>query len=605
MCGIIGVSSKTDVSEDLLSCLNNLSYRGYDSAGVAIVKDHEIIERKMKGKVSNLESLIQDNPISGNCGVGHTRWATHGEPSTINAHPHTISNVSIVHNGIIENYHELRRVLESSGVNFISDTDTEIISQLMNIELINNKTPIEAFRNTIKKLEGTYAIVAIFKEHNDLIIGSKIGSPLLFMKAKNKILLSSDAYSISEFGTNITYLEDGDIFISENFKAYIYDNNLNKVQRTTKKIRKREMNGLDGHQHFMIKEIKEQPDVLSHSLSYYLNFSDFTINHKHLNFDFSNVDRLIISGCGTAFFAGMIAKYWFENIAGVKVDLEIASEFRYKKIFFDEKTVSIFISQSGETADTLAALRVAKENKQKIISIVNTEESSIARESDLVLPIFAGQEIGVASTKAFTCQLATLAGLVLHIASEKKHITKEQEEEFIRELMHIPSQVLDILKTEKEIIKIAKTIYKSNSAIFISRGSTYPLALEGALKLKEISYIHAEGIASGELKHGAIALVDKKLPVIVIAPEDLFYVKNLSSMNEVYARGGKITLFGKMENDHIKGLNLNGINIIVDGKFNIPIIMSIPLQLLAYHVAKLKGTDIDQPRNLAKSVTVE
>lgn len=301
----------------------------------------------------------------------------------------------------------------------------------------------------------------------------------------------------------------------------------------------------------------------------------------------------------------MIAKHWFENIAGIKVDLEIASEFRYKKIFFDEKTISLFISQSGETADTLAALRVAKENKQKIISVINTEESSIAKESDLVLPIFAGQEIGVASTKAFTCQLATLASLVLQMASQRKHISKEQEQDFIKELMHIPSQVLNILKIENEIIKIAKTIYKSNSAIFISRGSTYPLALEGALKLKEISYIHAEGIASGELKHGAIALVDKKLPVIVIAPEDLFYVKNLSSMNEVYARGGKITLFGKMENDHIKGLNLNGVNITVDGKFNIPIIMSIPLQLLAYHVAKLKGTDIDQPRNLAKSVTVE
>lgn len=605
MCGIIAISSKTDVKDDIINCLNNLSYRGYDSAGIAIVKDHEIIERKIKGKVSNLEKLIQDNPIYGNCGIGHTRWATHGEPSTINAHPHTISNVSIVHNGIIENYHELRNTLELSGVNFISDTDTEIVSQLMNIELLNNRPPLEAYKNTIKKLEGAFAIVAIFKEYNDLIIGSKIGSPLLFMKAKNKILLSSDAYSISGFGTNITYLEDGDIFISENFKPVIYDINFHKVHRPIKKIKKREINGLDGYQHFMIKEIKEQPDVLSHSLSHYLNFSDFKINEKKFNFDFSKIDRLIISGCGTAFFAGMIAKYWFENIADIKVDLEIASEFRYKKIFFDEKTISLFISQSGETADTLAALRVAKEHKQKIISIVNTEESSIAKESNLVLPIFAGQEIGVASTKAFTCQLATLASLVLKMASERKHISKEQEQDFIKELMHIPSQVLNILKIENEIIKIAKTIYKSNNAIFISRGSTYPLALEGALKLKEISYIHAEGIASGELKHGAIALVDKKLPVIVIAPEDLFYVKNLSSMNEVYARGGKITLFGKMENNHIKGLNLNGVNITVDGKFNIPIIMAIPLQLLAYHVAKLKGTDIDQPRNLAKSVTVE
>ena len=605
MCGIIGISAKKNVSSDIVQCLKHLSYRGYDSAGLSITKDNEIFERKIQGKVTNLENFLNNDPISGNCGIGHTRWATHGEPNTINAHPHTISNVSVVHNGIIENYHDLKTILEKSGVNFISDTDTEIISQLINIELINGKKPLEAFKNTITKLEGAYAIVAIFRGYDDLMIGTKLGSPLLYMKAKNMIILSSDAYSISDYGSSVTYLEDGDIIVTEKSKISLHDNSLKTIQRPSKKIKKRDKDGLNGYDHFMIKEIKEQPDVLSHALSYYLNFSKYKINLEKYNFDFTKINRIIISACGTAYFAGMVAKSWFEDIANIKVDLDIASEFRYKKMFFDNKTLSLFISQSGETADTLAALRHAKENDQKIVSVVNTVESSIAKESDLVLPIFAGQEIGVASTKAFTCHLATLASLVLFLAKKKRHINALQEKALIEELVHIPSQVLDVLKCENDIKKIAKDIHKSSSAIFMGRGATLPLALEGALKLKEISYIHAEGIASGELKHGAIALVDKKLPVIVLAPDDIFYVKNLSNMNEVYSRGGKIILVGKVQNDQLKDLKLTGINIEVNGKLNIPIIMSIPLQLLAYHVAKLRGTDIDQPRNLAKAVTVE
>ena len=605
MCGIIGISAKADVSNDILTCLKSLSYRGYDSAGMAMVGDGQISERKIKGKVSNLEDYIKNNPISGNCGIGHTRWATHGEPNTINAHPHTISKISIVHNGIIENYHELKTTLKDNGVNFISDTDTEIISQLINIELMNNKQPLDAFIHAISKVEGAYAIAAIFSDYNNLMIASKVGSPLVFMKSKNKTIISSDAYSIAEFGNNVTYLEDGDILTSQNNKIHIFDRALNKIKRPSKRISKRTKDGLNGHEHFMMKEIKEQPDVLSYALSNYLDFTEFEIKESKFDFDFSNVERIIISACGTAYFAGMVAKYWLENIANIKVDLEIASEFRYKKMFFDEKSISLFISQSGETADTLAALKYAKQNKQRVVSIVNTEESSISNESDLVLPIFAGQEIGVASTKAFTCQLATIASLVLYLAGLKGAITKEQIETYIQELMHIPSQILQSLEFEPTIKKISKDIYKSSSALFIGRGSTLPLAFEGALKLKEISYIHAEGIASGELKHGAIALVDKNLPVIVLAPDDLFYVKNLSNMNEVYARSGKITMIGKVDNEHLKGLAINGIDIDITGKFNIPIIMAVPLQLLAYHVAKLRNKDIDQPRNLAKSVTVE
>ena len=605
MCGIIGISAKADVSNDILNCLKSLSYRGYDSAGMAMVGDGQISERKIKGKVSNLEDYIKNNPISGNCGIGHTRWATHGEPNTINAHPHTISKISIVHNGIIENYHELKTTLKDNGVNFISDTDTEIISHLINIELMNNKQPLDAFVHAISKLEGAYAIAAIFSDYNNLMIASKVGSPLVFMKSKNKTIISSDAYSIAEFGNNVTYLEDGDILTSQNNKIHIFDRALNKIKRPSKRISKRTKDGLNGHEHFMMKEIKEQPDVLSYALSNYLDFTEFEIKESKFDFDFSNVERIIISACGTAYFASMVAKYWLENIANIKVDLEIASEFRYKKMFFDEKSISLFISQSGETADTLAALKYAKQNKQRVVSIVNTEESSISNESDLVLPIFAGQEIGVASTKAFTCQLATIASLVLYLAGLKGAITKEQIETYIQELMHIPSQILQSLEFEPTIKKISKDIYKSSSALFIGRGSTLPLAFEGALKLKEISYIHAEGIASGELKHGAIALVDKNLPVIVLAPDDLFYVKNLSNMNEVYARSGKITMIGKVDNEHLKGLAINGIDIDITGKFNIPIIMAVPLQLLAYHVAKLRNKDIDQPRNLAKSVTVE
>ena len=605
MCGIIGISAKADVSNDILTCLKSLSYRGYDSAGMAMVGDGQISERKIKGKVSNLEDYIKNNPISGNCGIGHTRWATHGEPNTINAHPHTISKISIVHNGIIENYHELKTTLKDNGVNFISDTDTEIISHLINIELMNNKQPLDAFVHAISKLEGAYAIAAIFSDYNNLMIASKVGSPLVFMKSKNKTIISSDAYSIAEFGNNVTYLEDGDILTSQNNKIHIFDRALNKIKRPSKRISKRTKDGLNGHEHFMMKEIKEQPDVLSYALSNYLDFTEFKIKESKFDFDFSNVERIIISACGTAYFASMVAKYWLENIANIKVDLEIASEFRYKKMFFDEKSISLFISQSGETADTLAALKYAKKNKQRVVSIVNTEESSISNESDLVLPIFAGQEIGVASTKAFTCQLATIASLVLYLAGLKGAITKEQIETYTQELMHIPSQILQSLEFEPTIKKISKDIYKSSSALFIGRGSTLPLAFEGALKLKEISYIHAEGIASGELKHGAIALVDKNLPVIVLAPDDLFYVKNLSNMNEVYARSGKITMIGKVDNEHLKGLAINGIDIDITGKFNIPIIMAVPLQLLAYHVAKLRNKDIDQPRNLAKSVTVE
>tara|TARA_Y100000590_G_scaffold470759_1_gene669565 strand:+ start:1858 stop:3675 length:1818 start_codon:yes stop_codon:yes gene_type:complete len=605
MCGIIGISSNRDISLDLIKCLEHLSYRGYDSAGISLIQHGEVVERKIKGKVQNLENLVKKNPIAGNCGIGHTRWATHGEANTINAHPHTISNVSVVHNGIIENFHELKDTLINNGINFISETDTEVISQLINIELNNNKSPLDSFKDTIKKLDGTYAIVAIFKDFDDLIIASKKGSPLVFITKRNSTYISSDAYSIAEFGNKVTYMEDGDIYVSKNKKLFLYDESLKKIHRPERKIDKITRNGLCGFNHYMLKEINEQPDVLSRALSNYIDFKELKIHDDKFDCDFRGLKKIVISACGTAYFAGMVAKYWFENIANIKVDLDIASEFRYKKTFFDKNTISLFISQSGETADTLAALLHAKKHNQKIISIVNTIESSIARESDLVLPIFAGQEVGVASTKAFTCQLATIASLVIHLATKNRSITKNQQRLFIEELLHIPSQVLQVLKLENDIIEISKQFNKVTSSLFIGRGSTYPLALEGALKLKEISYIHAEGIASGELKHGAIALVDKKLPVIVIAPDDLFYVKNLSSMHEVYTRGGKVIVIGKTDNKNLNGLSIERLNVDVAGLFNQPIVTAIPLQLIAYHVAKQKGTDIDQPRNLAKSVTVD
>ncbi|MDB4831849.1 glutamine--fructose-6-phosphate transaminase (isomerizing) [Hyphomicrobiales bacterium] len=606
MCGIIGIASNRNICKDLLDTLNRLSYRGYDSAGISIVNDKKILERKIKGKISNLENLLELSPIDGALGIGHTRWATHGKPTTLNAHPHTVNNVSLVHNGIIENFQELKNSLLNDNTFYSSDTDTEIISHLIDNELKLGKTPIDSFLNTVKKLSGAFAIVAIFKDFNNLIIAGKRGSPLVIGYNKDEKYICSDVNSLTNLTKKISYLEDGDTVILNSNRVKILDENLKKSKRSIVTVSSdRVVSSLSGYDHFMQKEIFEQPDVLSQSLAYYMDFSDFKMNEDKFNIDFSKYEKIVITGCGTAYYAGMVSKYWFENIAKINIEIDYASELRYRNVLLNDKSFSLFISQSGETADTLAALKFCKDNGQTIVSIVNEVESSIAKESDLVLPIFAGPEIGVASTKAFTCQLVALASLALHIAKVKNIISIDEEKNFINELLHVPKLILDVFEKENEIKKLAKIISKSKSAIFIGRGTSYPIALEGALKLKEISYIHAEGIAAGELKHGAIALVDKNMPVIVLAPEDLFYVKTLSNMHEVISRGGNIIFIGNCLDDILENTKLQGINVETSGKLSSPIIMAVPLQLLAYHVAKLLDKDIDQPRNLAKSVTVE
>jgi len=606
MCGIIGIASNKNICKDLVDTLNKLSYRGYDSSGISIIDNETLFERKIEGKIKHLENLLELSPINGSLGIGHTRWATHGKPNSINAHPHTVNNISLVHNGIIENYNELKNNFLNDSTFYSSDTDTEIIAHLIDRELMQGNTPIDSFISSVKKLSGAFAVAVIFKEHKDLIIAGKHGSPLIIGYGENEKYLCSDVNSLSGLTKKISYLEDGDTVILTSKKIVILDENLKKVKRAILDIESNKVrSGLGEYEHYMQKEIFDQPDVISQSLSYYMDFADNSINHDKFNIDFSNIEKILITGCGTAYYAGMISKYWFENIAKINIDVDYASELRYRNILFNDKTLSLFISQSGETADTLAALKYCKSNKQKIISVVNEVQSSIAKESDLVLPIFAGPEIGVASTKAFTCQLVAMASLVLHIAKKKNVITSDEEKAFIDELSHLPKLILDVFEKEDDIKKIAKIISKSKSAIFIGRGTSYPIALEGALKLKEISYIHAEGIAAGELKHGAIALVDKKMPVIVLAPEDIFYVKTLSNMHEVLSRGGNIIFIGNYLNDIFQKIKTIGINIETSGKLSSPIIMAVPLQLLAYHVAKLLGKDIDQPRNLAKSVTVE
>jgi glutamine---fructose-6-phosphate transaminase (isomerizing) len=606
MCGIIGIAANRNICKELLDTLNRLSYRGYDSAGISMVNNKEILERKIEGKISNLENLLELSPIDGSLGIGHTRWATHGKPTTINAHPHTVNNVSLVHNGIIENFQELKNTLLNNSNFYSSDTDTEIISHLIDNELKLGKTPLDSFLNTVKKLSGAFAIVAIFKDFNNLIIAGKRGSPLVIGYNKDEKYICSDVNSLTNLTKKISYLEDGDTAILNSKSVTILDENLKKFKRSIVNVSSdRVVGSLSGYDHYMQKEIFEQPDVLTQSLAYYMDFSDFKMHDDKFNIDFSHYEKIVITGCGTAYYAGMVAKYWFENIAKINIEIDYASELRYRNVLFNDKSFSLFISQSGETADTLAALKFCKDNGQTIVSIVNEVQSSIARESDLVLPIFAGPEIGVASTKAFTCQLVALASLALHIAKVKNIISIDEEKNFINELLHVPKLILDVFEKENEIKKLAKIISKSKSAIFIGRGTSYPIALEGALKLKEISYIHAEGIAAGELKHGAIALVDKNMPVIVLAPEDLFYVKTLSNMHEVITRGGNIILIGNCLDDILENAKLQGINVETSGKLSSPIIMAVPLQLLAYHVAKILGKDIDQPRNLAKSVTVE
>ena len=607
MCGIVGVLSQHQAAPLLVDALKKLEYRGYDSAGIAVINNGTIQSKRAIGKLVELNDILVYDPLIGKSGIGHTRWATHGAPSVKNAHPHSTEKVSIVHNGIIENYKELKIELCNLDYKFKSETDTETIVALCSHYLDSGYSNKEAAIKTISRLEGAFAFCLLFEGEEDLLIATRKGSPLAIGHGKNEMFVGSDAIALSAMTDKITYLEEGDYaFITRN-SCEIFNSQNTMVQRQIEKMDlETTILNKAGHNHFMSKEIAEQPTALRRAISHYLNASKNTINLKEKNITFEGVDRIVMVACGTAFYACQVAKYWMEKISNIPVEIDIASEFRYREPPISNQTLAIFVSQSGETADTLAALRYCKEKTKNILSIVNVTTSSISRESDVSLPILAGNEIGVASTKAFTSQLLTLATLCISAGVDKKFLKKEEQVKLIQDLIKLPNLITTALLQENKISKIAKRISSHSSVLFMGRGGLYPIALEGALKLKEISYIHAEGYASGELKHGPIALIDENMPVVVFAPFDALFDKTISNMQEVLARNGRVILITDLEGSEAVGQDVND-KIVMPSFDSIfaPIIYAIPAQLLAYHAAVTKGTDVDQPRNLAKSVTVE
>ncbi len=606
MCGIVGILGKRPVAEDLIRSLKRLEYRGYDSAGIATVDGGRLDRRRAQGKLGNLEESVAAAPISGNSGIGHTRWATHGAPTQRNAHPHMSGGVAVVHNGIIENFRELRQQLEAEGAAFETDTDTEVIVHLIEHEVRRGATPQNAVAATLKCLDGAFALAILFAGEDDLMIGARRGSPLAVGHGDGETYLGSDALALAPFTDRITYLDDGDMAVLTRSSVQIYDESGVEVPRATKISHASALLADKGnYRHFMLKEIHEQPDVISHTLGQYVRFVEESIELPQLDINFEKLSRLTISACGTAFYAGLVAKYWFERYARLPVEIDIASEFRYREAPLPDNGLALFISQSGETADTLAGLRYCKENGQTVLSIVNVQESTIARESHAILPTLAGPEIGVASTKGFTSQLTVLAVLAIAIGRARGVLSGKQENELVRSLIELPRLMNDVLHREGEIDRLAHTLSSARDVLYLGRGIFYPLALEGALKLKEISYIHAEGYAAGELKHGPIALIDENMPVIVLAPNNGLYEKTISNMQEVAARGGRIILItSKTAGD--PGTELASEIRVPDAHdFVAPILYALPVQLLAYYTAVHLGTDVDQPRNLAKSVTVE
>jgi len=608
MCGIVGIVGNEPVAPLLVDALKRLEYRGYDSAGVATLEADGLDRRRAQGKLVNLANLLETSPLQGSTGIGHTRWATHGVPNEVNAHPHFSQNVALVHNGIIENFRDLRDELEADGYTFASETDTEVVAHLVARNRNAGMQPRQAAHEAIKRLEGAFALAIMFKDEPDLIVGARNGPPLAVGHGEGSMYIGSDAIALAPFTNKVTYLEDGDWCVISKTNLEIMNMDGNPVERVMQlSIGSSLMVDKGNHRHFMQKEIYEQPEVISHTLSHYLDFGKCEARpHEELPFDFEKLDRIAISACGTAFLAGLIGKYWFERYARLPVDIDIASEFRYREMPMAKNGLSLFISQSGETADTLACLRYCKSQGQYIGAVVNVRESTIAREADVVFPTLAGPEIGVASTKAFTCQLSTLASLSIAAGKERGTITADEERQLVRDLTEVPKFINQALKMEAEIEKVAQDLQKVRHVLYLGRDTSYPLAMEGALKLKEISYIHAEGYAAGELKHGPIALIDEDMPVVVIAPHDNIFDKTVSNMQEVAARGGRIILI----TDH-KGADAASIKaehtIIMPEVPEIltPLVYSMPVQLLAYHTAVLMGTDVDQPRNLAKSVTVE
>lgn len=607
MCGIVGVIGKSDASPVIFEALKRLEYRGYDSAGIATVENGQIDRRRVEGKLNNLGDALTTSPLPGKIGIGHTRWATHGAPTEQNAHPHVSAHVAVVHNGIIENFRDLRNELEAGGHTFASETDTEVVAHLVTAYLQEGRTHFEAARLAVARLEGAFALGIIFQGEEDLIVGARHGPPLAIGEGDGEMYLGSDAFALAPMTNRVCYLEDGDCAEIRHDAVTIIDVNGNPVERPfTIMMASAQLVDKGNHRHFMAKEIHEQPEVLGHTISAYADPLQETIYLGRVPFDLAAVPKITISACGTAFYAAMVAKYWFEQLARVSVEIDIASEFRYREAAMPEGGLAIFVSQSGETADTLAALRYCAQNGQHVASIVNVVESTIGRESNVVFPIHAGPEIGVASTKAFTCQLMVLAALAIATARARKTIDDEMETRLVRALTSVPRLTTETLSVAGQIEALSHDLASTRDILYFGRGLQYPIALEGALKLKEISYIHAEGYAGGELKHGPIALIDEQVPVIVIAPYDRLFDKTMSNMQEVIARGGRVVFMSDDKGlDHVGNDAWAKIRVPEADPFISPFLYTIPVQLLAYYTAVAKGTDADQPRNLAKSVTVE
>jgi glucosamine--fructose-6-phosphate aminotransferase (isomerizing) len=608
MCGIIGILGTEPVAGQLVDALKRLEYRGYDSAGVATLEDGTLTRKRAEGKLKNLQTRLEREPLQGTVGIGHTRWATHGRPNEVNAHPHATDRVAVVHNGIIENFRELREELEHNGAAFSTETDTEVVAHLVTDEMKRGRSPIEAVGAALPRLRGAFALAFLFAGEEDLLIGARKGSPLAVGYGDGEMYVGSDAIALAPFTDTISYLEDGDWAVVHRKGLEIRDAEGRVVKRDVLKSTASALLVDKGnHRHFMAKEIHEQPEVVGHTLAHYLDMAHERVRLPGtLPFDWNKLGRIAISACGTAYYAGLVGKYWFERFARIPVEIDIASEFRYREAPLNPGDLAIFVSQSGETADTLASLRYASEAKQHVLSVVNVQTSTIARESHVVMPTLAGPEIGVASTKAFTCQLATLASLAIAAGVARGTLSRDDERKLVRALIEVPRLMSEALRLEPEIERLAQRLSKCRDVLYLGRGTSFPLALEGALKLKEISYIHAEGYAGGELKHGPIALIDETMPVIVIAPYDRVFEKTVSNMQEVAARGGRIILVtdpkGAREAtvESLLTLTLPEMPATVT-----PLVYAIPVQLMAYHTAVLMGTDVDQPRNLAKSVTVE
>ena len=608
MCGIVGVLGREAVAGQIVEALKRLEYRGYDSAGVATLEGGRLVRRRAQGKLRNLEQRLRDEPLSGRVGIGHTRWATHGKPTENNAHPHASDKLAVVHNGIIENFRELREELTALGHDFATQTDTEVVAHLVTQEMRQGKGPREAVAAALPRLRGAFALAFLFEGEEDLLIGARQGAPLAVGYGDGEMFLGSDALALAPFTDTITYLEDGDWVILTHAGATFHDASGLPVQRARQRSQASAfLIDKGNHRHFMAKEIHEQPEVVGRTLAHYLDMSEGAVRLPFdLPFAAKDLTSITISACGTAYYAGLVAKYWFERYARLPVEIDFASEFRYREAPLRKGGLMIVFSQSGETADTLASLRYAKEHGLVVMSVVNVPTSTIARESDVAAPTLAGPEIGVASTKAFTCQLSVLACLALAFGRANGALSATREAQLVASLIAVPGQMAEALKREPQTEQLAAYLSRARDVLYLGRGASYPLALEGALKLKEISYIHAEGYAAGELKHGPIALIDENMPVIVIAPFDPVFEKTVSNMQEVAARGGRIILIADQRAEHESSIEFQAVIPMAEMAPDFaPIVYAVPVQQIAYYTAVHMGKDVDQPRNLAKSVTVE